>query len=757
MGEYAFRVDTGLFRELGEFLVGRDSTALMELVKNSYDADATKVVLDASGLAESGGTITVEDDGIGMTIDEFQDGFLTIAGRSRLEGECRSAKYGRRYSGAKGVGRLAAHKLSSELRVQSQADEVVRGERHRPNRVSAAIDWDVVEQYSTIESIERGIDVTTSSPRGNPGTRIVLGRLRRKWSATQIRRFLAELEGFRLPLFMTRSPAPDMLSDGLLFDEPTIATKGDGDPGFRLETTGDFAVGEDYWADLGRVMSWVVEVDATAPVVVVAIAPTKNRLKGRSTSARRVDATFAHPSGSNGPFFQARFFIRERAYPGSLRELARRSSGIRVYHEGFRVLPYGEHTDDWLGLDREYVSRPRRFEIEPESSDEELVAREREGFYSLGNPQYAGAVFITQEQAGGLEMVVSREGFVPNASFEAVRSIMHDAVHLSVRARAAVGARDKAAKAKAQRSEVKVPQASTIGELLVTAKAKAEEMLSQPLDRPVNSVAAQELADLTIGLASEFDRLRDEQALIRVLASVGSEMASFVHEINAIVAQVHTVQLLTNRLSEFELGDAKKTHRHLDAAAKELVGLLERQSSYIVDVLGVDARGRRSAQRVARRLQSVVDALAPAASSRQVELTVRVDDSVKTPAMYPAEVSVVLQNLLTNAIKAAGTPGNVLVEAKSESKLRRTTIAVQNSGRRVDLAEAEKWFEPFESTTTDPDPLLGQGMGLGLGIVRATVEDYGGSVHFVEPAEGFRTAVRVALPHGTRNRSGGRR
>ena len=45
-----FTVDTHLFRELGELLVGRDSTALVELIKNSYDADATVVTVDGKNL-----------------------------------------------------------------------------------------------------------------------------------------------------------------------------------------------------------------------------------------------------------------------------------------------------------------------------------------------------------------------------------------------------------------------------------------------------------------------------------------------------------------------------------------------------------------------------------------------------------------------------------------------------------------------------------------------------------------------------------
>src|SRR5437764_892833 len=115
-----FVVDTHLFRELGEHLVGRDSTALIELIKNSYDADATLVTVHGEKLGQSGrGRIIVTDNGIGMTAQVFERGFLTIASRIKEQGERRSPRFQRRFTGAKGVGRLAAHKLAHEISVTS--------------------------------------------------------------------------------------------------------------------------------------------------------------------------------------------------------------------------------------------------------------------------------------------------------------------------------------------------------------------------------------------------------------------------------------------------------------------------------------------------------------------------------------------------------------------------------------------------------------------------------------------------------------
>jgi signal transduction histidine kinase len=111
--------------------------------------------------------------------------------------------------------------------------------------------------------------------------------------------------------------------------------------------------------------------------------------------------------------------------------------------------------------------------------------------------------------------------------------------------------------------------------------------------------------------------------------------------------------------------------------------------------------------------------------------------------MFPAEVTLVFSNLLTNAVKAAGKGGTI--SATAEKRDDRLIIRVENTGAKVRLRTAEKWFRPFESTTTKPDPYLGQGMGMGLPITRNMLEEYGAEIRFVEPSEGFSTALEVTF------------
>ena len=140
--------------------------------------------------------------------------------------------------------------------------------------------------------------------------------------------------------------------------------------------------------------------------------------------------------------------------------------------------------------------------------------------------------------------------------------------------------------------------------------------------------------------------------------------------------------------------------------------------------------------------------------------------------MFRAELTAILTNVLTNAIKAA-TPAEALASAGSHSRrlgsdvgrvkdlkdatwgrvlvtatetVEGTTIVIANTGEEVDLTDAEKWFEPYASTTAETDPVLGQGTGLGLTITRALVSENAGTVHFTPPPPGYATALSVHFP-----------
>ena len=112
--------------------------------------------------------------------------------------------------------------------------------------------------------------------------------------------------------------------------------------------------------------------------------------------------------------------------------------------------------------------------------------------------------------------------------------------------------------------------------------------------------------------------------------------------------------------------------------------------------------------------------------------------------MFPAELTLVFSNLLTNAVKAAGRKGAIWAHARTSDD-GTVFFTLENTGVSVNPAKGERWFKPFESTTAQAEPVLGQGMGMGLPITRNILEEYGATIRFVRPSRGYKTALEIRM------------
>lgn len=767
-----FTVDTHLFRELGELLVGRDSTALVELVKNAYDADATDVTVFGDRLHDPDrGRIIVTDNGTGMTSEVFNEGFLRVASRLKEERNQRSLRFGRRYTGAKGIGRLAAHKLARRLEVTSVPWVDKASDREV---LQAVIDWDKVEARTTLDDLE-GSDavVVNTEPGGQskPGTTISLARLRRAWTPEERARFFAEVQSFDAPEFLKRELPKTLARESLLFAVPKVrepVKQADGDS-FNVRLEGDFASGEDYWQVVAQTASWVLEIRASRDGCVhYAVAPTK-KTTSENRDAETFTAKMPHPSPKSGPFFDARVLVRvgEFSRNRDQRVWASRSSGIRVYLEGFRVLPYGEPKDDWLSIDADYTRRRRTLDLLQDWAGDSalpVVAEEDKDapLVHLPNNNYVGAVFLTQADASSLRALVNREGFVPEAGFDTLVRLVRTGVDLCTRVRAAAGFAQREERKQKRGGDGLLPgprpdgtpervAAGTEGlrgsivhaaDLVHKARALVTAGDVGGAKKVVDEVSAQ-----LVALQTTTEDIIGENALLRVVASVGTQMAAFVHEVNALLGAARTIE---NAVAEMLADDSvERAHRKklkaTMAAVSDLRRGLERQASYLMDVVTPDARRRRSRQKLADRFDAATSLIAQQAERRGIRIINDIDRDLRTPPMFAAEVTTVFANLLTNAVKAAGAEGAIRASASIDDE-GGVRVRLENTGVAVKLSEAERWFRPFESTTVEVNPVLGQGMGLGLPITRSVLKEYGAEVRFVKPTSKYATAIEIRFP-----------
>jgi signal transduction histidine kinase len=768
-----FTIDTHLFRELGELLVGRDSTALIELIKNSYDADATEVVVLGQNLSDpANGVIVISDNGTGMTPKQFKEGFLRVASRLKDDGARVSGLRNRRYTGAKGIGRLAAHKLARLLEVQSVSS--AEGGVAR-SVVEARIDWDEIERFETLDEVKDSAAIVVKSELASPaaptGTILWLSRLRRKWTPAERARFFAEVQSYAPPKFLTKPLRKSLVGEHLLFAEPLVRDAASSGQEFEVKLEGEFEAGDDFWSLMEDHAAWVIEIRSRpGEPVEYAVAPTSRTLK-ELPEASPFQISIPHPSPETGPFFDARIFLRvgKLAAKGDQRTWATLSSGVRVFMEGFRVLPYGEPQNDWLHLDADYTRRSRTLDTLKDWNLEDLGDDDPNAaltFFPSNN--YFGGVFLTHENAASLRMLVNREGFIPEGGFDDLVQLVRAGLALCTRVHAAAsyprrklrsetrrqGRSEGAGTATVPKKNFSRPSAlrdSLEGAAVILAEARDYLSASTAVGASVQAIELEEklgqtLADIQLH-ADTAEELISEQSLLRVLASVGTQMSTFVHEIRALLGASQVVQ---NGLEEIASDDQltpshRQKLRQVLQVVEDLRHGLEREASYLIDIVTPDARRRRSRQRFAERFDVACRLLTHTADRRGIRIYNRIPADLKSPPMFPAELMAVFTNLLSNAVKAAGMNGRI--EASGDSFSDGTVhVMIQNTGARVELERAELWFQPFESTTSEVDPVLGQGMGLGLPITRRLLDDYGAEVSFVAPQPGFSTAVKLIFP-----------
>ena len=572
---------------------------------------------------------------------------------------------------------------------------------------------------------------------------------------------------FGPPSFLCEPLSAAVVGESLLFDTPVVREQspGRGGSGFDVDLQGDFAVGDEYWELVAEMANWLLEIrsDARTEKVEFAISSTKKTL-GTSTNGRVYRRSIPHPEPDMGPYFHARVFVREGSTKLSQdqRVWAAGASGIRVFLEGFRILPYGESNNDWLSLDADYTKRPRQLEmlrdfgIGVDGTDPDI------GLVRVPSNNYYGAVFLTQHGSMDMRVLVNREGFVPDIGFQTLVRLVRLGVDLLTRERAAAsyeervkrrvnrregstgGMMDRGARAldQAPRGSVDV---GVLPERIQAAIHLVREATVQLTGnaKEISKMAMQDL-DQAIAFA---DELISERALLHVLASVGTQMAAFVHEINGLLGAAQTMEYaLEEVLDGGQLPLAKRDSiKHIRGVAADLRRSLERQASYLTDVIGPDARRRRSRQPIHKRFDSAVGLVRNHALRLGISIENDIPKELKSPPLFPAELTAVFANLLTNAVKAAAEGGRIRAAGVHDSVEIR--IFIQNTGATVRLDDAERWFKPFESTTSEVDPVLGQGMGLGLTISRNILGNYGARIRFVSARRPFSTAVEISFPN----------
>lgn len=744
MNKEKFSVDAALLQELGERLIGRPAIALGELIKNSFDADASTCRIE---FGED--QIIISDDGHGMSEDDFRKYWMRIGTTHKVD-QATSRKFKRPLTGSKGIGRLSAQFLAEEMTLESTS------ETNTSESLYALVDW---------KSIVRGRDLNTVTvawelrpdivpyPSSNPsGTRITLRGLKDEWDANVIRELGADVWMLRPPFKRSKGakgkPGPEDFD--IEIDAPEIADA----RGVFDET-------------LNNVLSnWKAHVRGTVR-------------KGRGGSRAVVYAEFksGYPEGSNKlrsfretvrlplkvhdglskPFldqvtFEIYVFKPEGRQPGGisvyeLREYLAKFGSVSVYDAGFRLPYYGSGRDaagqDWLSIALDQGRRLTASDLLPAH----LQTPNR---YLLDLPA-PGRIFGAVEIDTNHERTVAKQSAAsqgPYLQIQPGRDRLHDnPAFFQLRDLVRFSLDFYANRYKLLSLEA----TETLQEAEPPSKKyeRALEVLDRNKDEipgPVFREVRKEVVDARRASATQEEAIDRRAALLAPLASAGMAALALNHEISREsrfldrvasrlrhIAKEHAIPELKELAQEF--ADVK---RRLDSLQDLFAPLLSEMDKAVTDRLKVRAI-----------VEQVADAMKTLMPGVKFEIS-NIPADLRFPLGSLAEWNALLQNVLSNAWNAMlETRASRIQFAGGKEVNGREWLRISDNGKGlgVDLGEAPKLFEPFErrlEISRDKQSLAIGGQGLGLAIVRMIARRRSAKVAFVEPEQGLSTTLEMS-------------
>lgn len=725
-----FRPRARIIRTIGDQLISGPEAAVIELVKNAYDADASFVsVKFFPPLTEGNGRIVIKDDGHGMALSDIRDKWMEPATATKAGGRVSPGKK-RAIMGSKGIGRFASAKLGGRMALSSVS---VRG-GEMVDVLIPEIDWSIFSGDTYLSDI--AIDYLVQPATGDSGTEIEIRELNETWSETKLSRLHLELRRLVSPL--QQSDPDQSFRIFLDLSECTAETAGfDGDAlingarigaepshkeqfspyevrPFPLLTTSDYEVSGEF-DDAGQFKgTMTIRGDRQEPYKISLEVPPEpeeapcGRVKVQlyifDREAGIIKQTMQNAGLGSMTATEARNVLNEIA-------------GVAIYRDGFRVRPYGDRENDWLTLDTRRVNDPS---------------------LRIGHNQVAGFITVAGQSDTGLVERSSREGFEENGAFRRLARLVRELLAQRVEPkrydhRVKTGlsrAKDVSFDEVRQLSGLKNIRQIVAG-LPADKQASAEAVIDREAQR----------------LSDRIEVLEERQRVLEAQSSLGAIISEVLHEGGPAAAFiVRSAKPLGGLFRNIlEGGEAREKAR---AEIPERLALLLENGTKLTTLfsnLRPLSGGRRGTPEIFR----AADPIASAKKLFQQHHTeIEIIGAWEAPSIngFQSDLHTAMVNLMNNSIhwleKTATRDPKITITLKRDGP--ELLIYVDDNGPGIDPDISQRIFDVGFSLKDD-------GTGLGLNIAReALARSNGRLLLHVEHEGGTRFEIRFPVAEAPR-------
>ena len=698
-----FKPRARLLLQLGDQLIKNESIALVELVKNSYDADANIVNIYMENVDDpSKGIIIIEDDGFGMSPEIVENVWLEPGAdfKSLLVKQNKpSPKYKRLPIGEKGIGRFGVHKLGGTIELTTRAKGC--------NEVYVKIDWSEFDSYKYLNEVPIKI-IERSEPiliKGNKtGTTILISNLRKKWERGIAREVKRSITALASPFEENDSFKPSFeildkpgwfggllnwkdVKDYALFRFKAVL-EGSSIKEFKYEFIP--------WASMTKIKSkTVTESD---PLIETLRSLKYTDEEGKVHSINLSENKIGKVTFEGYVFDQDPFILKMGvADKDGFKKYLKSNGGVRVFRDKLRVYDYGEPENDWLGLDYRRFQQPAK---------------------RISNNNILSAVSLVREDSSDLIEKTNREGFVENKAYQDLRNSLLHVIDL-------VETLKGLDKKKVRDIYGPTPTSSPVMATLSEAVKYVEEKVRE-------TEVKTQIIKYFNKIESDYKTISDN--LLKA-AGAGLSMSVVVHEVEKIIYEVEKV-LKSEKASERVLGLVKHLSSLIDGYA-EIIRKSSQTSENLVQIID------QSLFNTEFRL-----------ASHKIELIKEYKNFKGKSKIKVAKnlVTGTIMNIIDNSIYGLDQRGFKAIENK-ERFTKKLFINLIEEEKYLNLVVADNGTGFLIPTDDITEPFVTAkpgGMGLGLHIANEIMEAQRGMIIFpdegdFEMPEEFKKGATIVL------------
>lgn len=396
----SFQPRARLLLQLGEQLIRNESVALLELIKNSYDAYASTVTISMSKIHNPAeGEIIIEDDGVGMSADIIRNVWMQPGSdyKSKIVNSIKKRKHGQRVPiGEKGIGRFGVHKLGNTIELISKTEA--------GKEVFLQINWKQFEKDTKLQNIR--VDLVERKAEhfknGRSGTLIKIKALKKVWDRTSVREIYRAATSLSSPFgtldsfnVLFKLDEQDWLKGLIKYNEIEEFALYHAEGVIENNLLKEFNYRFTPWESMTKLED---RSSRKKNIRMVEEVKDENSRKKRQVNIDIKNFKIGEIKIKIAVFDRdpriLNFGVTDKEGFKTYLDL---NGGMRVFRDGIRIFNYGEKDNDWLKLDIKRINRPGE---------------------TISNNLFIGAVYLDRLHSLGLKEKTNREGFIEDEAYD---------------------------------------------------------------------------------------------------------------------------------------------------------------------------------------------------------------------------------------------------------------------------------------------------------------------------------------------------